>query len=87
MKTLKSYLLFHKLIAPTLLRILFWPALGACIYYSSLLIIEGNTIGWVPLTVGSLVVRIMFEGMLLFFPINEKLGSIDRNLERKDPNS
>jgi len=77
MKTLKTYLLFNKLISPTLLRILFWPALIACIYYSSLLIAGGNQIGWIPLTVGSLFVRIIFEWMILFFSINEKLKNID----------
>ena len=76
MKNLKLYLVFAKLIAPTLLRILFWPALVACIYYSSWLIIDGNAIGWIPLTVGSLFIRILFEWMVLFFTMNEKLGKL-----------
>jgi len=71
------------MIAPTLLRILFWPALAACIYYSSWLIVEGNPIGWVPLIVGSMFVRVVFEGMILFFTVNEKLESINRNLQNK----
>ena len=83
MNTLKSYLLFNKLIAPTLLRILFWPALFACIFYSSWLIVDGNAIGWVPLIVGSLFVRIMFEGMILFFTINEKLGDIRKAINQE----
>ena len=76
MKNLKLYLVFAKLIAPILLRILFWPALVACIYYSSWLIIDGNAIGWIPLTVGSLFIRILFEWMVLFFTMNEKLGKL-----------
>ena len=76
MKTLLSYLRFDKLIAPAVLRVLFWPALAACIYYSSWLIIEGNIIGWVPLIVGSL-----FEGMLLFFTMNEKMERINQSLQ------
>ena len=82
MKSLKSYLTFDKLIAPTLLRILFWPALAACIFYSSWLIVDGNAIGWVPLVIGSLFVRIVFEGMILFFTINEKMGSIQKTLNK-----
>ncbi|GJM30043.1 MAG: hypothetical protein DHS20C17_26780 [Cyclobacteriaceae bacterium] len=82
--TLKSYLRFDKLIAPTLLRVLFWPALAACIYYSSWLIVAGNPIGWIPLTIGSLFVRILFEGMILFFSINEKLQNINQSLSRHD---
>jgi len=80
MKLLKPYLLFDKMIAPLLLRILFWPALAACIYYSCWLIVEGNAIGWIPLTVGSLFVRIVFEWMLLFFTIQEKIDSINGHL-------
>ena len=83
MRTLTSYLRFDRLIAPTLLRVLFWPALVACIYYSSWLIFEGNPIGWVPLIIGSLFVRIFFEGMILFFTINEKMERINQSIQDK----
>jgi hypothetical protein len=84
MNTLKSYLRFDKMIAPKLLRIFFWPALAACIFYSSWLIVQGNPIGWVPLIVGSMFVRVMFEGMILFFTVNEKLERINQNLQKKE---
>ena len=71
-----DYLLFRKMIAPVLLKILFWPALAASIYYSIWLIRNGLTIGWVPLIVGSLFVRVIFEGMMLLFSINERLGRL-----------
>ena len=71
-----DYLFFRKMISPILLKILFWPALAASIYYSIWLIRGGLTIGWVPLIVGSLFVRVMFEVMLLFFSINENLNAI-----------
>ena len=71
-----DYLLFRKMIAPILLKILFWPALAASIYYSTWLIRDGLTIGWVPLIVGSLFVRVAFEVMLLLFSINERLGRL-----------
>ena len=73
MKTFTDFLLFRKMIAPVLLRILFWPALAACIFYSAWLIVDGNPIGWVPLIVGSLFVRILFERMMLSFSIHERL--------------
>ena len=41
-----DYLLFRKMIAPILLKILFWPALAATVYYSTWLIREGMRIGW-----------------------------------------
>lgn len=78
-----DYLLFRKMIAPTILKVLFWPALFACIYYSAWLIAAGNPIGWVPLIVGSLFVRVIFEGLLLFFSINEKLSALNQTLQDK----
>ena len=71
------------MIAPVILKILFWPALLASIYYSIRLIIDGYTVGWIPLIVGSLFVRIVFEGMLLFFSVNDMLFEISRTLENK----
>ena len=82
MKSLKDFLRFERLVAPTVLRILFWPAAAASIYYSVLLIVTGNPIGWIPLIVGTLFVRVVFEGMILFFSINEKLSKIYGNLDK-----
>lgn len=69
-------LLFRKMIAPTLLQFLFWPAVGASVYYSLQLILNGNPIGWVPLLVGTLFVRVVFELWILLFRIYERLGEI-----------
>ncbi|MCA9739896.1 MAG: hypothetical protein H6695_05975 [Deferribacteres bacterium] len=81
---MRDYLLFKKMIAPTLLKILFWPALAASIYYSARLIIAGNPIGWVPLIVGSLFVRVLFEMLLLFFSINDNLFHIKQKLAERE---
>lgn len=78
-----DYLMFRKMIAPAILKVFFWPALFACIYYSTWLIVAGNPIGWVPLIVGSLFVRVLFEGLLLFFSINEKLSALNQSLQDK----
>lgn len=86
---LGAYLLelvaFRRMIAPVLLQIMFWPAAIASIYYSIWLIRQGNSIGWVPLIVGTLFVRVVFEALILFFRIFEKLSDIHAAIEAADP--
>jgi hypothetical protein len=77
---MKDFITFRKMIAPILLKILFWPALAANIFFSVWLIVEGNWIGIVPLFVGSLFIRVIFEIFLLLFTMNENLFEIRRSL-------
>lgn len=77
---MKDFITFRKMIAPILLKILFWPALVANIFFSVWLIVEGNWIGIVPLFVGSLFIRVIFEIFLLLFTMNENLFEIRRSL-------
>ena len=72
-----EFLAFRRMIAPVLLQVMFWPAAFASIYYSVWLIRAGNSIGWVPLIVGTLFVRVLFEAMILFFRVFEKLSDIE----------
>jgi len=74
---------FEKMVSPWLLQLLFWPAAAASIFYSSRLIFNGNAIGWVPLIVGTLFVRIVFESLILRFRTYEKLQRIERLLQRE----
>ena len=80
-KRLMDLVTFRTMISPVVLQILFWPATIASIYYSAWLILEGNAIGWVPLIVGTLFVRIVFEGMILFFRVFEKLSDIEAAID------
>lgn len=77
---MKDYLLFKKMVSPVLLQILFWPAVAASIFYSTRLILDGNRIGWLPLIVGTLFVRVLFEILILRFMAYEKLAEIERRL-------
>jgi hypothetical protein len=76
-----DFLLFRKMIAPILLQILFWPAVAASLYYSWQLVRGGYMVGWIPLIVGTVFVRVVFELGLLLFRIYERLGAIQRALE------
>lgn len=81
MKThFREFAAFRRMIAPFLLQILFWPAAIASVYYSAWLILQGNRIGWIPLIVGTLFVRVIFEILMLFFRIYEKLADIHEAL-------
>lgn len=77
---LREFATFRRMIAPLLLQILFWPAAIASIYYSAWLILQGNRIGWVPLIVGTLFVRVVFEILILFFRMHERLVDIHQAL-------
>ena len=78
-----EFIRFRRMISPVLLQILFWPAIAASIYYSSWLILQGNLIGWVPLIVGTLFVRVFFEVFILLFRIYEKLTHIHTVLSKE----
>ena len=79
-RQLLDFLAFRRMISPVLLQILFWPAALASIYFSAWLIFEGNAIGWVPLIVGTLFVRVIFEVLLLLFRILDRLAAIEARL-------
>ncbi len=79
---MRDYILFRKMVAPVLLQVLFWPAAFACIYFSIRLILDGQQVGWVPLIVGTLFVRVVFEIWLLLFRIYDKLSAIHTALQR-----
>ena len=75
-KHLLDFVTFRRMIAPVLLQIMFWPAAFASVYYSVWLILEGNSIGWIPLIAGTLFMRVVFEVTILFFRILEELSDI-----------
>ena len=81
---LRDLMAFRRMIAPVLLQIMFWPAVFASIYYSIWLIREGNLIGWAPLIVGTLFVRVVFEVLILFFRVFEKLSDIHAAIEASE---
>ena len=64
---LKRYANFEILITPIMLKVLYWPATLASIYYSVRLILDGYMIGYLPLIVGTFFVRILFELLLSIF--------------------
>ena len=48
---------------------------------ASWLIRQGNAVGWIPLIVGTLLVRAVFEVMILFLRIYESVSGIHAAFE------
>ena len=76
MTTVIELLTFRRMIAPVVLQILFWGAIGGVFYGTYVLIALGNWVWPVALVFGSLAVRVAFELSLLAFRTYDRLGEI-----------
>ncbi|MGI9433685.1 MAG: hypothetical protein ACR2Q4_02445 [Geminicoccaceae bacterium] len=69
-------LTFRRMIAPVVLQILFWAGIGGTLYGTYVLIHLGHWAWWMALIFGTLVTRVIFEGMILLFRTYDRLGEI-----------
>jgi len=76
MNSLVELLTFRRMIAPVILQILFWGALGGVFYGTYVLIVLGNWAWPLSLFFGTLAVRVMFELSILAFRTYDRLGEI-----------
>ena len=76
MQALIEALTFRRMIAPALLQVLFWGAIGGVLYGTWALVQLGHWAWWVPLVFGSLATRVLFEGAILAFQSYERLCEI-----------
>ena len=76
MSAILELLTFRRMIAPLILQILFWAALGGVIYGTWVLIEIGNGVWPLALVLGSLGVRVLFELSMLAFRTYDRLGEI-----------
>ncbi len=82
---------FDTWLAPKLILLAYWIMLVGCVTGGLAIIIAGSSsygvntsgLGWVLLIFGPLVVRILCEGAMLLFKINDNLQQI-RLLQEKD---
>jgi hypothetical protein len=84
MTYLLEVLTFRRMIAPTLLQVLFWAAVGGCLYGSYVLVRLDSWAWPAPLILGTLVVRVIFEMGILAFRIYERLGEVLERLPRSE---
>ena len=76
MKSLVELLAFRRMIAPVILQILFWGAIGGVLYGTYVLVVLGNWAWPLSLVFGVLAVRVVFELSILAFRIYDRLGEI-----------
>jgi hypothetical protein len=82
-KTLVELLTFRRMIAPIILQVLFWSAIGGVLYGAYVLIVLGNWAWPLALVFGTLLVRVMFELAILAFRTYDRLGDILERLDQK----
>ena len=95
-KYLVDLLFFRRLIAPTMIQILFWIGVGSALLSGLITMLMGLITlfrgepvgllmilgGLVYIPIGVLLVRLWCEVMILFFRMNETLTDIKESLER-----
>jgi hypothetical protein len=67
MNAIVEILTFRRMIAPAILQILFWGAIGGVIYGTWVLWQLGNLAWPLPIIFGTLLVRLLFELAILRF--------------------
>jgi len=84
MDRLVDILRFRVMIAPLVLEVLFWGAVGGTLYGAYWLFTHDHWAWWIALIFGTLVARVLFEIALLAFRSYERLVEIRDALQRAD---
>ncbi len=83
MRHLLDVLLFRRMVAPALLQLLFWAAIGGTCYGAWWLYSHGNDVWWVALVFGTLMCRLLFEFGIIAFRSYDALCAIRDSLNDK----
>ena len=83
MHPLVELLTFRRMIAPLILQILFWGAIGGVLYGTYVLMVLGIWAWPLALVFGTLAVRVAFELSILAFRAYDRLGEIRDALRAK----
>jgi len=67
---------FRRMIAPVIIQVLFWGAIGGVLYGTYVLIKLDHWAWPLSLIFGTLVVRVIFETAILAFRTYDRLGEI-----------
>ena len=82
MKRLADVLAFRRMVSPAVLQILFWAAIGGCLYGAYVLIKMGNWAWWMALIFGPLLTRVVFERAIIAFRTYDRLNEIAAKLHQ-----
>lgn len=84
-RAIREFLTFRRMIGPFVLQILFWGAAVMVLAFGLRELDSGDSlIGWTVIIFGILVLRVLFEMVLLFFRMYDRLGQIRNVLESVD---
>lgn len=81
MSSLADYLSFRRMIAPIVIQLLFWAGVAGCLYGAYVLYRLGNWAWPFPLLLGPLLVRLIFERMIIAFRTYDSLRAIEAKME------
>ena len=80
MKQVWQFLVFERMASPVLLQILFWAGVAGSLYGAYVLYDLGNPVWPLPLFLGPVLVRVIFERAILAFRSYDRLCNIEESL-------
>ena len=84
-RAIREFLTFRRMIGPFVLQILFWGSAVMVLAFGLRELDSGDSlVGWAVIIFGILVLRVLFEMVLLFFRMYDRLGQIRNVLESVD---
>ncbi len=83
MSKVKNVLAFRTMISPYILQFLFWAGIGGCLFGTYALIKLGNWAWPFPLILGPLVVRVIFEKLMISFQTYDRINEIYREIKKE----
>ena len=82
MNSLVELLTFRRMVAPAVLQVLFWGAIGGVLYGTYVLVVLDSWAWPLSLVFGTLLVRVLFEMGILAFRVYDRMGEIRDELRR-----
>ncbi len=80
MKTFFNVLTFKSMVSPIVLQILFWAGIGGAVYGTYVLIALGNWAWIFSISLGPLLIRVIFERAILAYRTYDRLCEIQLEL-------
>ena len=80
-RAIGEFLTFKRMMGPLVLQILFWICAIAVAIFAARMIDQGRSGGWMVLIGGVIGVRVLFEMVLVFFRMHNRLTDIHNTLK------
>ncbi len=80
-RAIGEFFTFKRMMGPFVLQILFWICAIAVAIFAARMIDQGRSGGWLVLVGGVIGVRVLFEMVIVFFRIHNRLTDIHNTLK------